>query len=304
MGKKALILSGGSIKGAFEAGAIKAIFEKGFRPDVVYGISIGALNASYLVNRTGQLNNQFDWVSVAQDLIDFWTEHAQRPRDIIRINSIFKLAYQIVTKHFVSLIDMKPLHQLIRRTLDLEALRRSKIGLEVGAVNLHTGEIEYFSPQYPYFIDAVIASTAIPVLMPYVMINGVPYVDGGLRDVVPMRPLLNNHEVTEIVVVICHPEKLSETNFYPGDLIKYIDRTKNITVNEIVKDDIRLIDKLNEVATAEHQIKYTIIRPETEIRLTIDRFSSDDIRRLIDWGYRAAQEAMKDYQTVDTPGLS
>jgi NTE family protein len=52
-----LVLAGGSVKGAFQAGVIKALFEKGYQPDAIYGVSAGSLNAAYLVNQFGQQAN-------------------------------------------------------------------------------------------------------------------------------------------------------------------------------------------------------------------------------------------------------
>lgn len=49
---RALVLSGGSIKGAFQAGAIAGLLDAGFRPDIVTGISVGALNGGFLVSRS------------------------------------------------------------------------------------------------------------------------------------------------------------------------------------------------------------------------------------------------------------
>jgi predicted acylesterase/phospholipase RssA len=44
--KKALVLSGGSVKGAFQAGALKAVFETGYAPEIITGISVGSLNGT------------------------------------------------------------------------------------------------------------------------------------------------------------------------------------------------------------------------------------------------------------------
>lgn len=54
---KALVLGGGSMKGAYQVGCIKAILENGFEPDMIYGISVGALNATFLVNESGKKNS-------------------------------------------------------------------------------------------------------------------------------------------------------------------------------------------------------------------------------------------------------
>ncbi|WP_310590414.1 patatin-like phospholipase family protein [Dyadobacter sp. NIV53] len=50
---KALVLGGGSMKGAFQVGVIQAVLENGFEPEMIYGISVGALNATFLTNETG-----------------------------------------------------------------------------------------------------------------------------------------------------------------------------------------------------------------------------------------------------------
>jgi NTE family protein len=47
--KRALVLSGGGSKGAFEAGFIKALSEAGLHFDLITGTSIGALNGALLV---------------------------------------------------------------------------------------------------------------------------------------------------------------------------------------------------------------------------------------------------------------
>ncbi len=60
---KVLVLGGGSLKGAWQVGAIQAVLETGFEPDMIYGISAGALNASFMVNEAGNqalANNRID----------------------------------------------------------------------------------------------------------------------------------------------------------------------------------------------------------------------------------------------------
>jgi NTE family protein len=51
---KALVLGGGSMKGAFQVGVIQAVLENGFQPEMIYGISVGALNATFLANEAGR----------------------------------------------------------------------------------------------------------------------------------------------------------------------------------------------------------------------------------------------------------
>lgn len=47
---RAFYLQGGGAKGAFQGGAIKALYESGIEPDIVSGTSIGAINSYFLMN--------------------------------------------------------------------------------------------------------------------------------------------------------------------------------------------------------------------------------------------------------------
>jgi NTE family protein len=72
--KKALVLSGGSVKGAFQAGAIKALIEKGYTFDKIYGISVGSLNGTFMCNEAGKqvaFGNKIDWKYIGDHLVDF-----------------------------------------------------------------------------------------------------------------------------------------------------------------------------------------------------------------------------------------
>ena len=53
--KKALVLSGGGSRGAAQVGAIMALEEKGYKPDIIIGTSIGAIvGASYLIEESAE----------------------------------------------------------------------------------------------------------------------------------------------------------------------------------------------------------------------------------------------------------
>ncbi len=74
MGKTALVLSGGGFKGAYEAGAIKALAEAGIVPDVVVGISAGALNGAYVSNLVAA--GEFTPQRIEETMIHLWVNRA------------------------------------------------------------------------------------------------------------------------------------------------------------------------------------------------------------------------------------
>ena len=80
---KALVLGGGSLKGAWQVGAIQAVLETGFKPDMIYGISAGALNATFMVNEAGNQfikNKSIDWDLVNKNLLKFGLKISQNLR--------------------------------------------------------------------------------------------------------------------------------------------------------------------------------------------------------------------------------
>lgn len=74
MGKTALVLSGGGFKGAYEAGVIKALAEVGVVPDVVVGISAGALNGAYVANLVA--SGEFTPQRLEETMIHCWVHRA------------------------------------------------------------------------------------------------------------------------------------------------------------------------------------------------------------------------------------
>jgi NTE family protein len=47
----AFVLSGGASLGAIQVGMLRALYERGIRPDLIVGTSAGALNGAYIASR-------------------------------------------------------------------------------------------------------------------------------------------------------------------------------------------------------------------------------------------------------------
>ena len=80
--QRALILQGGGALGAYEAGVFKALYERFIKPnnksfDIIAGVSIGAVNASILVNHVIQNNNR--WDHSVETLYHFWNDVSSGP---------------------------------------------------------------------------------------------------------------------------------------------------------------------------------------------------------------------------------
>lgn len=278
---KILVLAGGSVKGAFQAGVIKALFEQGYEPDAIYGVSAGSLNAAYLVNQFGQQANAhlpISYPQAAQDLWDFWELRITHPQSLSKPFNLFELGWSALTKKFKGLVDTSPLRELLQDVLQSRNLSASPVGLKVGAVNVLDGAMHYVDPSFENFQEYLLASSAVPILMPVVKINGETrksYLDGGLRDVAPLQKAIQDG-ATEVVVIACHTEMIEGGDFDSGDLLALVDRVMDIAVNEILNADLRM---------QRSEVKLRIIRPKQPLSIDIQHFTKMDIRRMLEMGY-------------------
>ncbi|HEY9899294.1 MAG TPA: patatin-like phospholipase family protein [Pantanalinema sp.] len=74
MGKTALVLSGGGLKGAYEAGVLRTLAEAGIVPDVIVGVSAGALNGAYVASMVAE--GAFTPQRLDEFLVQLWATRA------------------------------------------------------------------------------------------------------------------------------------------------------------------------------------------------------------------------------------
>lgn len=315
--KQALVLSGGSVKGAFQVGVIKALAESGFQPSVISGTSVGSLNGLFLVQSAAKQQkplDEIDWNLAARELEDLWLTKINKPEDIIKKRTT--LGINVIFKQFKGLTDTSPIFSLIDEIFtDIDLIRNCPVKYSAGTVNITSGEIEYALPAFSNFLDYVKASISIPIIMPIVNIGGAkdkPYFDGGIRDIAPMKPVIEN-DVDQVVCVTCQSKKLGSSSFNNRNLMSLADRILEIVVNEIVNNDIRHLQHINFLCSSQSnanpysmplpgkkKILLGVIRPVQPIEVPLDNFDKNKIEELISTGYHVAREKIKSGLHGDT----
>ncbi|MFI5253088.1 MAG: patatin-like phospholipase family protein [Bacteroidota bacterium] len=303
---KALVLSGGSIKGSFQAGAIVELLNAGYAPDSIYGVSVGSLNGAFITDRASryQQNGKIDWTRIAIELESLWKNNINSFDKIGEKNSDIGVLWQMIWSNFNGLIDTSRLHNLIRSLIKENNLRASPVKFTVGSVNLANGEFVQADSGYPNILDYTIASTAIPIMMPISKINNQPLVDGGVRNVAPLKYAIDDG-ADSIICIACQPKQLQSITFEGGNLLQYSDRLMDIVINGIVTNDLEWADYINTYCPKDgtkvqegplkgcRYIPIGIIRPKTEPQINIENFTAADIAQMIDLGHYAAKEALK-----------
>lgn len=301
---RALVLGGGSLKGAWQAGAVQAVLETGFQPEMIYGISAGALNGSFIANEAGKQHvakDTIDWELVNKKLISFWVENITKPSDIGILKSRWMLGIETILSRFDGLLDTNPLHEKLRSHINLTSLRRSPVKLKVGAVNVNTGQMHYADPMEQHFLDYLRASSSLPIIMPAIQIGGdhrQAFLDGGLREVVPLKKAIEDG-ATEIYAIATHPKhrELEPINY--RSFFSLIERIKDISVNQFENNDISWAENYNENLMSiagfslNKKISLKVIRPMDPIQINLTSFTSEEIREVIKEGYQYAYTQLK-----------
>lgn len=165
----AFVLSGGGSLGAVQVGMLQALTERHHAPDLLVGTSAGAVNASYLAGHGTSRG-------ALQELAGIWRR--LRRSDLFPVNPRRQLL--AVAGFRESMFSAEGLRQIVARHLPYRNLEDAAIGVHVVATNMLSGEEVLLSSGEA--VSAVLASTAIPGLLPAVRRAGLTLVDGALAN--------------------------------------------------------------------------------------------------------------------------
>ena len=175
----------------------------------------------------------------------------------------------------------------------------------VGYVDLKSGGIIYISSldvDKKDFLDAVQASCSIPLVMQTQRLRDEVRVDGGVRDMLPLKQLIDDPlKVDEIHVISLHPITPSQKDI-EKKIVPVALRTIDLILNEVLQNDLKiakiynmLLEKgLEELIPDKRLIKFYEYVPTQFICDDIE-FNKENIQKGIDHGLEIASEVLKDY---------
>ncbi len=272
-----LVLQGGGALGAYQAGVFESLSKVYREPTWVAGISIGAINAALIAGnaasaRVGKLREFWDLVSSALPA-PFLGSHLNARHGVneasatqvmlLGVPGFFKPRFPPApfqprgSLAAISYYDTTPLRETLDRLVDFDRINSGSVRLSVGAVNVRTGNFEYFDSTR-HAIDArhIMASGALPPGFAPVEIDGEHYWDGGLVSNTPLQYVLDQpgkrhravFQVDLFAATGALPVTLPEVTEREKD-IRFSSRTRMNTTNELDRQVIaqaaqRLIAKL------------------------------------------------------------
>ena len=270
--KRALVLSGGTAKGAFQVGMLKGLLEQDSQLDfdIIRGVSVGALNGAFLA----QYKSGADSFRVAVEKLErIW-------RGIRSNDDVYRKIPGLISPapNEESINELSPLKALIDKHLDVNCLASSGRDFKIGTVSLVSGKYDEWSPPPSSsetskptgahsdndFVQKLIASTAIPVIFPIVDDGGNKdvLVDGGVRNITPLDSVFCS-DPCEIYVLLTGRVSRDGRNLPVSEVQKrkyerwrpnrtnwrdVLERTIDILVNEVFVNDIKTALRWNDVA--------------------------------------------------------
>ena len=279
-GKKeaALVLEGGGTRGVFTAGVLDYLMEKEVKFPYVIGVSAGACNAiDYVSKQIGRTKD----CTIIQD----------RKNRYIGTKDALKKGY---------LFDMDRLFDEYPNRLfpfDFDTYFASDIQCEVVVTNCLTGEAMYLSEKQDKerLLTICRASSSIPLISPVVDVDGIPCVDGGVADSVPLIHSMKLGHQKNVVVLTRNkgyrkkaPGKsrllyTAALKKYPNLLNALLNRYRNY--NRVME----LVEKWEEEG------HIFVIRPEVEPVSRTEQ-TVEKLTEFYDHGYQLMKQRMEEMQ--------
>lgn len=254
--KTGLVLSGGGARGYAHLGVIQALNDAGVVPDVISGTSAGAI-------------------------VGVLYADGYSPREILKLlNWASRFGFMRPALPREGLLQINGIVKILKANLRSKTFDELKIPLFVSATDLNHGKSVYF--YQGDLLKPVLASASIPVLFQPVIIDNISYVDGGVLDNLPIKPIENSCQmiIGSFVNPIGYTEKVS-------GLINIAERTFLLSMS---KDVIEKAKKFDLFIAPPELRNYGILDPEKS-------------QEIFDLGYFATKEKLNDIDKEVLPGL-
>jgi NTE family protein len=169
----AFVLGGGGVLGAVEVGMLRALLRHGIRPDFIVGTSIGAVN--------GVLAAADPTEKVTDRLAALWS--SPQAREVYGDSTPRQLAR--IARRGTHLHSPRPLREMLRRELGIGVTFEDlPVRFQCCAASIERAAEHWFTSGP--VIDAVLASSAVPGLLPPINIDGEHFIDGGIVNSIPV----------------------------------------------------------------------------------------------------------------------
>ena len=273
----ALILEGGGLRGVFTCGVLDCFMDHGVRFPFTVGVSAGACNGlSYMSGQRGRAK---------KSNIDLMEEH-----------------HYVGFKYLLTqgcIMDFKLLFEDFPEKIipyDYEAYFSNPDRFVMVTTNCITGKAEYFEEKKSSerVMDIVRASSSLPFVSPITYVDGIPMLDGGIVDSIPVEYAINQG-YDKLVVILTRNKgyrknesrmPLAKVTYKKYPNLRKALQERNATYNRTMD----LIERL------ESEGKITVIRPLKPVEVGRMEKDTSKLRALYQEGYDIAEQVLASAQ--------
>jgi NTE family protein len=170
----AFVLGGGGVLGAVEVGMLRALFERGITPDLVLGTSVGALN--------GAMVARDPTIGVIDRLTELWRGASESGREVYGDRTLRTVRRAVSTGTHI--YSAKPIKKRLVEELGDITFEELPVRFQVCAASIERAAEHWFDSGP--VVDAVVASAAVPGLLPPARVGDEHYLDGGIVNSIPV----------------------------------------------------------------------------------------------------------------------
>ncbi|MRR33005.1 hypothetical protein EG834_22335 [bacterium] len=282
----ALVLGGGGARGALQVGALRALFEAGYQPELLVGTSIGSVNAAGLALWGVNLNGVRALEQAYQDAAVSKLMNPRLARFALKAMSLYS--------------DQRASHQVAKFliskgiTPDLRFGQISNVRLGLIGADLDTGEpVIYGMQPEQSVLEGVLASTALQPWFSPIEKDGHCIVDGGAVSCLPVEPAMALGATEIIALDLNDPNGMFD-----------LDNRQNRYMEKLVYSVTRRQTVVEMALAAERNVTVQHILLKSSPPVPIWDFSKH--RELIRVGYETARQSMADWLSKDQfmPGIA
>lgn len=261
-----LVLEGGGMRGVFTSGVLDGFMKHGLYFNYVVAVSAGACNGmSYMSRqpRRARVSNidylaRYDYIGL---------------RHLVTQGCIFdaKLLYDKFPNEYIP--------------FDYDTFFNNPATFEMVATNCLTGRAEYLSERHDRqrALDAVRASSSLPYVSKIVDVDGVPMLDGGIVDSIPVERAISMGHARNVLVLTRNKGYRSSGHDHkiPHFVYKNYPRLRVVLSHrlEAYNRQLDLVDRL------EQEGRVICIRPERPMEVTRMEKDTAKLERLYEEGF-------------------
>ena len=267
----ALVLEGGGLRGVFTCGVLDCFMDHGIRFPFTVGVSAGACNGlSYMSGQRGRAK---------ASNIDLMDEH-----------------HYVGFKYLLTqgcIMDFKLLFEDFPEKIipyDYDAYFSNPDRFVMVTTNCVTGKAEYFEEKTSSerVMDIVRASSSLPFVSPVTYVDGIPMLDGGIVDSIPVEYALGQGYDKAVVILTRNKGYRKKASRMPLAKVAYKKYPSLIKAlqerNAVYNRTMDLVERL------EAEGKVTVIRPLKPVEVGRMEKDTAKLRALYQEGYDIAEE--------------